>query len=195
MAKFEILVKGRSRSRFQCRDGLAAQHFLFVLVLFQTCVLHAQPRGKIPPLANSITYSSSSTMPNSYGLSYRASNAGDGSLSTWWSPSPNDRTTCWLQLNFSSARTINYIDIHGGSHYPSFGKFGDLYPMNLRIRLARLEFSNGDTETIELEDFDDVQTIFIGRRTTRYVRIRPLRYYQATRWNDPCISYFDAGLE
>jgi hypothetical protein len=158
-------------------------------------LVSSQPRGVIPGIKSQVYYTASSYLPSSYGIEYRPSLAGDASLYTWWSPASFNRETCWLQLNYNELIRVNYISIHAGSHYPSFGNLGNLYPKNLRIRVAWLEFSDGTSESIELDDRDQIQVVYFQTRYTRYVRIRPLRYYAATKWNDPCISHFTAGYE
>jgi hypothetical protein len=165
--------------------------FMLTLVAFS----FAQQRGVIPSLKTNSWYSASTYMPASYGINYTPNLAGDQSLNSWWSPASYDKETCWLQVNYDEKRQVNYINIHAGSHYLSFKNLGNLYPKNLRIRYAILEFSDGTTESIELDDVDQIQTVYFSLRYTRYVRIRPLRYYPATKWNDPCISHFKAGYE
>lgn len=169
--------------------------FLFYFILLATSYASAQPRGVIPKVKSQVYYTASSFLPSSYGINYYPSLAGDGSITTWWSPSGSDRETCWLQLNYNESKRVNFITIHAGSHYPSFGKLGNLYPKNLRIKIAWLEFSDGSTESIELDDIDRTQVVYFDSRATRYVRIRPLRYYPSIKWNDPCISHFTAGYE
>lgn len=167
--------------------------FPFIILLTLQISVKGQPKGVLPPLKSAVTYTASSWMKPSYGLSYDPSKAGDQTLLSWWSPDFNDRETCWLQLNFTSAKLVDRISIHAGSHYPNFPNLGNLYYLNLRIRVARLEFSDGSVETVELSDADEVQVISFDMRVTSYVRIRPLRYYPAYKWKDPCISYFTAG--
>jgi hypothetical protein len=166
-----------------------------VLLLLFNLQLFSQQKAVIPPLKSNSWYTASTSMPASYGIIYTPSLAGDQNLNTWWSPASNDKETCWLQLNFNEKRQVNYINIHAGSHYLSFKNLGNLYPKNLRIRYALLEFSDGTNETIDLDDVDEIQTIYFPLHNTRYVRIRPLRYYPATKWNDPCISHFKTGYE
>jgi hypothetical protein len=169
---------------------------LYVGLLLLFCYnVQSQQRAFIPPVNSSKIYSASSYMPESYGISYFPSLAGDQSLNTWWSPSSNDRETCWLQINFSEKKRINNIKIHAGSHYLSFKNLGNLYLKNLRIRYANLEFSDGSSELIELDDIDNIQTKFFNSRFTKFVRIRPTAYYPSTKWNDPCVSFFNAGYE
>ena len=166
-----------------------------ILFLLFNLHLFSQQKAIIPPLKSNTWYSASSYMPASYGITYTPSLAGDQNLNTWWSPDSNDKETCWLQINFSDKKSVNYINIHAGSHYLSFKNLGNLYNKNLRIRYALLEFSDGTIEEISLDDIDQIQTIYFSNRNTRFIRIRPLRYYPATKWNDPCISHFRAGYE
>jgi len=172
------------------------QSLLVIICLNLACYKYSKGQeGIIPPLKDKAYYTASSELPPSYGFSYGPSKAGDQYLRTWWSPSTNNRTRCWLQINYGKGRYINYIKIHGGSHYPNFQNLGDLFYKNLRIRIAKLTFSDGSEETIEFEDSDRVQTFRFQKRYTNIVRIYPLRYYQAEKWNDPCISHFVAGYE
>lgn len=166
---------------------------VLIAVFFISFGSSAQLRGLIPPISSGVYYTASSTLPTSYGISYTPSLAGDQSLQSWWSPTASDRETCWLQLNFNSSKKVNYISILAGSHYPSFKNLGNLYNKNLRIKLAQLEFSDGSEEIISLEDLDQVQYVQFSSRYTKYIRIRPLRYYPSTKWNDPCISHFTSG--
>ena len=170
-----------------------------ILLSIITICLHGmasgQPRAIIPEIRNNVSYISSSYMPSSYGISYHPINAGDQSLFTWWSPTTQDKESCWLQINYDNPKTLNYIDIHAGSHYPSFKNMGDLYFKNLRIKIAQLEFSDGSTVLINLLDVDDVQRQYFKTKSTTYIRLRPLRYYPSTKWNDPCVSLFNSGYE
>jgi hypothetical protein len=169
--------------------------FLLIVSLLSTIICYAQ-RAYIPPIVGSsnATYvSTSSTMPSSYGLSYSAKNINDNSIFTWWSPLPKDRETCWIKINFDSERLINNIKIHGGAHYPDFSNLGNLYYLNLRLRTAYLTFSNGSSTMIDLEDFDEIQTVYFKRIYTSYVIIKPMSYYPSYKWNDPCISYVKFG--
>jgi len=169
--------------------------FLFISFSLSTNFCSAQ-RAYIPPIvggSNATYVSSSSTMPNSYGLTYGAKNINDNSIFTWWSPAPKDRETCWIKISFDSDRLIDNIKIHGGSHYPDFSNLGNLYYLNLRVRTAYLTFSNGSSTMIDLEDLDEIQTVYFKRIYTSYVIIKPMSYYPSYKWNDPCISYVKFG--
>jgi hypothetical protein len=140
---------------------------------------------------------SSSTIPSSQGLTYTAANAIDGNLFTWWSPKQNPKGEEWLRITFDRTAYISSIKIHGGSHYPNYSykekHFGDLYYMNLRVKQARLEFSDGSYQVITLRDEDYIQEIMLDESvTTSYVKIIPISSYrQVGGWDDYCISEVD----
>jgi hypothetical protein len=169
--------------------------FLLISYLLSTNFCSAQ-RAYIPPVvgsSNASYVSTSSTRPSSYGLTYAAQNINDNSIVTWWSPVPMDRETCWIKISFDSDRLIDNIKIHGGAHYPDFSSLGNLYYLNLRVRTAYLTFSNGSSTMINLDDLDEIQTVYFKRIYTSYVIIKPMRYYSSNKWNDPCISYIKFG--
>lgn len=170
-----------------------------VLILFLCLFFQNNSNGQrayIPPVigSNNANYVyTSSYMPPSYGLTYAPKNITDNSIFTWWSPIPSDRETCWIKIIFDGDRLIDNIKIHGGSHYPNFSNLGNLYYLNLRLKSAYLTFSNGTSTTIDLDDIDQIQTIYFQRIYTSYVTIRPISYYPSYKWNDPCISYIKFG--
>ena len=139
------------------------------------------------------SYSASSELAPFSGMSVSSKNASDNNLLTWWSPSKPDRSGCWLQVSYLGYRNINCIRIHAGSHYPNFKGYGNLFTQNYRIRSARLQFSDGFEELVELGDFDEIQQVIFRPHLTTYIRIIPTGYYPSQRWDDPCISYFAAG--
>lgn len=168
-------------------------HFCFSLFFLVFLNDGFSQKAKIPPIVNKVKYSASSSMPSSYGFYYTPEMAADGNLRTWWSPATYNRETSWLQISYNRYLYLNYIDIHAGSHYPNFKNLGDLYPLNLRVKVAVLEFADGSIEKIYLSDIDEIQTIYFPLKYSSYIRIRPLEYYASEKWNDPCISYFYAG--
>ncbi|HAS43045.1 MAG TPA: hypothetical protein DCS93_21375 [Microscillaceae bacterium] len=124
------------------------------------------------------------------GFVYKPTNAIDNSLKTWWSPKREDLVSNWLQLSFDQPQNIRSIEIHGGSHYPDFPKYGDIYRMNMRIKTAVLEFSDGSTETITLKDVDAIQEFSFSPRNTKYVILRAKTFYLTEKWEDLCVSHF-----
>ena len=166
-----------------------------VILLFATATSYSQ-KAYIPPVVGSSGYNyitASSNMGPSYGLSYVPKNIDDNSLFTWWSPLPNDRETCWIKISFDNERLIDNIQIHGGAHYPNYANLGNVYFLNLRVNSANLTFSDGTSRYINLDDVDQIQTIYFPRKYSSYVIVRPSSYYASYKWNDPCISYIKFG--
>lgn len=124
------------------------------------------------------------------GFVYKPSNVNDGNLKTWWSPKRDDLGTNWLQVSFDKPEDIRAIEIHGGSHYPDFPKYGNIYKMNHRVKTAVLEFSDGSTETIDLKDIDGIQEFKFTPRNTKFVILKIKTWYPSEKWKDLCISHF-----
>jgi hypothetical protein len=143
---------------------------------------------------NIISVAASSSLNQSGNLSYYPSNATDHNLQSWWTPSPphSDGYNSWLRIDFGQTVKVIAIEIHNGSHYPNYGKYGDLYFKNNRLLKATLEFSNGTTQTIKLREVDEIQRIPIQPQNTTYLKLLPLEWARGSQWNDLCISEFAA---
>lgn len=126
------------------------------------------------------------------GFVYKPANAIDESLKTWWTPQRADMSSSWLQLAFDQRQNIRSIEIHGGSHYPNFPNYGNIYRKNYRVKTALLEFSDGTTEQITLKDIDAIQEFSFEPRNTRYVILRVKTWYPSEKWKDLCVSHFKA---
>ncbi|WP_299456106.1 discoidin domain-containing protein [uncultured Microscilla sp.] len=126
------------------------------------------------------------------GFVYKPANVNDNNLKTWWSPRRDDFATNWLQVIFDSVEPIRAIEVHGGSHYPDYPKYGDIFRMNHRVKTATLEFSDGSKETIRLKDIDAVQEFQFRPRNTRYIILKVKTWYPSEKWKDICVSHFKA---
>jgi hypothetical protein len=121
---------------------------------------------------------------------YGAAQAIDGDLQTWWTPAPpnNGGKGQWLKIEMSERQAISGIKIVGGSHHPNFPPFGDLFPLNARLKEADLEFEDGTKERITLKDADMFQFFEFAERNSSYVIIKPVSTYPGKKWQDLCIS-------
>jgi uncharacterized protein (TIGR02145 family) len=145
--------------------------------------------SRISNTAAIIRATSNTTMSGMSGFSYEPYKAIDRDIKTWWSPKNGYGDENWIQIDFESSATISGIQIHGGSHYPNFRSYGDLYPLNLRVKKAEIVFDDGTKEIISLDDIDAIQTImFRSPKTTRYFRLYPFDFYPSRKWNDVCVS-------
>lgn len=84
------------------------------------------------------------------------------------------------------------IEIHNGSHYRDYPRYGDLYLKNNRLFKAKLEFSNGSTQIINLQEIDAIQKVTFPMQNTTYLKLIPLEWGRGTQWNDLCISELTA---
>lgn len=143
---------------------------------------------------NIISVTASSFMNPSGNMSYSPSNATDHNLQSWWTPSPphSNGYNSWLKIDFGQNRNVNAIEIHNGSHYPNYPKYGDIYLKNNRLIKAELRFSNGNTIMINLREVDEIQKISIPIQNTTYILLVPLMWTTGSQWNDLCISEFTA---
>jgi len=136
--------------------------------------------------------SASSSMTPSSGLSYSASNVLDNKLNTWWSPKSSK--DAWIKIDLGEEFSVYGIQIHAGSHYkdyttPNGDYLGNLYYQNYRINKIKVEFENGQSRILWLDDIDQIQDIILGGNfRTSWVKITPLDLYPTRRWKDICIS-------
>ena len=143
---------------------------------------------------NSASVSASSSMKSHGKLTYFPSNVADHNLKTWWTPSPPNSHgyNSWLKLYFGQNRKVGAVEIHNGSHFPDYPKYGNLYFKNNRLLKATLEFSNGFRQTINLREVDEIQRITFPVQVTNYIILIPLEWGRGSSWNDLCISEFAA---
>lgn len=134
----------------------------------------------------------SSFMPSTRNLTFSPQNTIDDDLQTWWTPAPphSDGTNSWLRFGFTGMLKVDAIEILNGSHYLNYSIYGDLYMKNNRLLKATLEFSNGNSQTIELKDVDKIQRISISPQNTNFIKLIPLEWAKGSTWNDLCISDF-----
>jgi hypothetical protein len=119
---------------------------------------------------------------------YSPYNATDARLKSWWSPETSDEYS-WIRVDFDKTVEISGIAIHGGSHYPNFPDYGNIYRQNYRIKEAVLEFSDGNRNYITLDDVDRVQVRLLPKTRTSYVILKVKKKYATARWEDICISH------
>jgi hypothetical protein len=145
----------------------------------------------VPLQVTSVTASSIMKPYKTY--NYIPENVTDDNLQTWWSPTNPEINgePSWVKIDFGSPRKISAVEIHNGSHFPDYPKYGNLYTMNNRVTEARLEFSDGTNQVISLREVDEIQRIEISQKETSYIRLIPTHWAEGT-WKDICISNFKA---
>lgn len=123
---------------------------------------------------------------------YTADRVTDDSRQTWWTPAaPNSNgSNQWLRIYFDGPTEVTGVEILGGSHYPNYPNYGDLWKLNHRLKAGVLVFEDGSQVEFELPDEDEIQTISFASRTTSYIELRPRSVYNGSKWSDLCISWF-----
>jgi hypothetical protein len=125
--------------------------------------------------------------------SYEPENMIDHVPTTWWTPNPHrDGKGAFIQINFETPKSIGGCEIWAGSHQPNYPKYGNIFKLNNRAKLGRLEFSDGTIHHFELQDVDDWQALLFPPVMTSYIRLRVDDVYPGEKWNDLCISEFKA---
>ncbi len=67
--------------------------------------------------------------------------------------------------------------------------FGDLYPMNNRMKSATLEFSDGEKLPLEFKDEPSEETVNLPMpKKCSWVKLTVNEVYKGTKWNDLAIS-------
>ena len=120
---------------------------------------------------------------------FRETNVNDNDLKTWWTPYNRFGIGSWIRIDFYP-QEISGIELHPGSHYPDYPKYGDLFKKNSRLKTARLEFDNGQSITIEPADEDRVQRFSFQPVHTKMATLRIISTRRGELWNDLCVSEF-----
>lgn len=94
----------------------------------------------------------------------------------------------WIQINADQAQYVRGIEILNGYH-----KNGEIWRNNNRVRSCTLSFSNGQSQSIMLNDTMDLIKISLPEPiSTTYIRLTINSYYSGAKWNDTAITYFSA---
>lgn len=135
-------------------------------------------------LAQVIEYEASSEL-SEYNMTHSAERIMDGSLATAWVEGQDGQGTGeTIKVTFDDAYVMNGIKIYAG-----YQKSDELYEKNSRPKQITLIFSDGATETIELQDMAGAQQIDLKNSViTESVTIRIDSVYPGTIFEDTAIS-------
>ncbi|TKJ40933.1 D-alanyl-D-alanine dipeptidase [candidate division TA06 bacterium B3_TA06] len=135
---------------------------------------------------------SSALSPSRFG-NYEPANVLDGISSTCWAASwadggANAGIGMWIKLSFPREVKVTRIGLIPG--YDRYGKdIGDRFYLNLRVRRARLEFSDGSSQKISLRDTREMQYFDVASVRTSFVKIVIEDVYsERAKDQDLCIS-------
>lgn len=91
----------------------------------------------------------------------------------------------WIKINLSNTATVHAIDLKNGYH-----KSERLYNANSRIKKMKIEFSDGTSELVDLNDvYGEVNKIELSKaHNTQYVKITIVDIYEGTKYRDTCLT-------
>lgn len=146
-------------------------------------------RGDVQDLTFLAKSSASSALePGKYG-NYEASNVIDGLTSTCWADGVvGDGVGQWVKLTFPREVTVSRLGMIPG--YDRYSEaIGDRFYLNLRVKKARVEFSDGTTHEVTFADDRKMQYIELPETRTSYVKLIIQEVYtKNAKDKDLCIS-------
>lgn len=128
-----------------------------------------------------------SVLSNGDFAEFGAANLVDDSPATWWTPANRHGRGSRVTYYFLPTTIVGF-DILPGSHAPDYPEYGNLFPLNSRLRKAEVTFSDGSKQTIEISDSDKLQRINIKPVTSGTLSIQVVETIPGSKWNDLCVS-------
>jgi hypothetical protein len=126
----------------------------------------------------------SSVLPADKGLTYEPGNLFDGLLETAWQEGADGSGEGeWVQFNFGRKITLSAIEIANG-----YQKDSALFSANPRVETLRVEYSDGTTQQVRLQDDTGFQEIAPATVPTEWLRLTILSVYPGDQWDDAGFS-------
>lgn len=131
------------------------------------------------------SYDKSSALPTDADGNYEMSNISDGIQDTMWCEgnADGDGVGEWIEFQFDAPTKIANLELLNG-----IGGSVKYWMLGNRATGAKLEFSNGSSQTIEIKNSGRMQTIPLKPVTTDKVRMSFTSVYKGKEYNDLCIS-------
>ena len=119
------------------------------------------------------------------GIDYSASNIADGKASTVWVEGEDGSGLgSWVEIDFGETRTVTALKVWNGNWYTH-----DFWERHNRIKDMKIEFSDGTTETVVLQDQHAPEVVKLAKpKETSKVRLFVKGIYRGNTFNDTCIS-------
>lgn len=146
----------------------------------------ARLAGEICADVGGFRYCVSSVLKPQFGFTYGPEKMLDTDLKTAWVEGKGghgEGESLVVELN--GRRTVTAIQVMNGYH-----KNERLFLANSRVREAELQFSNGDTRRLSLNDAPGVQTIEVGRQPADWVRFTIRSVYPGVKYKDTAVTEF-----
>ena len=130
-------------------------------------------------------YCASSVLAPQFGNSYAVSHLFSNTTSeAWVEGKPGQGIGEWITIDFDELRLVKAVIVRNG-----YQKNPDIFSKNSRVRRLRLVFSQGETQTITLQDRMDLQTIALDHPVSAYwVQFIIDDVYPGSTYTDTAIS-------
>jgi hypothetical protein len=155
-------------------------------------MLDAIPQITPRPIAsNRMTVSASSALKDWRHYTFYPHNLIDDDPSSSWQPArmPSGGVGEWFRISLSTPQTITAFEVLNG--FQHVDQLGDLYHMNNRIENALIEFSDGSTLRLHLEDVPTPVTLRLPvAKRCEWFKVTVKSIYSGTKWNDLAVSEF-----
>jgi hypothetical protein len=126
----------------------------------------------------------SSLLPPDGRITYGPENLTDGDLTTAWNEAAEGTGVGeWVQFYFSPAVKLERIEIANG-----YQKDDRRFEGNVRVRVLRLEYSNGDSHLVELFDEQGFQSVEPLKRSFDWLRLTIVSVYPDSTWKDAALT-------
>ena len=126
----------------------------------------------------------SSFLPPSGGIGYNPDNLTDGDLTTAWNEGAEGRGVGeWVQFYFSPTVKLERIEIANG-----YQKDDRRFSGNVRVRVLRVEYSNGESHLVELFDDQGFQSVEPMKKSFDWIRFTIVSVYPDASWDDAALS-------
>lgn len=141
--------------------------------------------------SNRMTVTASSALKDWKHYTFYPHNLIDNDPSSSWQPArmPSGGVGEWFRISLSTPQTITAFEVLNG--FQHVDELGDLYHMNNRIENALIEFSDGSTLRLHLEDVPTPVTLRLPvAKRCDWFKVTVTSIYSGTKWNDLAVSEF-----
>ena len=131
----------------------------------------------------------SSWLSEAEGYSYSPDMAMDGKLATaWQEDKPDAGHGEWIEIECPNAGSWSVALINGFAHKDA--KYGDLYPLNSRIKKMKIQLDGADAGEVDLMDENPAPqgVVKAGGKTFKTVRLTIVDTYSGSKWQDTSVS-------
>lgn len=140
-------------------------------------------------IARVISIIASSTLEPSKHNNYYYSNLIDNDLSSPWVEGVQGYgINEWIKIELSDKIEVKGLKIVNGYNLNRNDRTGDRYNKNSRVKKAKLVFSNGQSQMIDLIDTRQEQLINIEPVITESIKFIIIDVYPGSKWDDTCLS-------